>query len=95
VVDDLVRERGQRELRVDHVLLGDPALLAVLHHRLEELQDASLQDVGRGKIAGAPELKDQRKNIGADPVHLLRHARHAWLLGGRVDGDPQPQLNGS
>jgi hypothetical protein len=84
VVDDLVGEGGERELRVDHVLLGDPPLLPVLHHRLEELQDATLQDVGRRQISRAPELQDQRQDIRADPVHLLRRARHAWLLGGRL-----------
>jgi hypothetical protein len=90
VVDDLIRERREGELGVDHVLLGDALLAPVLHHRVEEPEDAALQDVGRGQIARVAQLQDEGEDVGADPVHLLREA-HGLLLTALVTRPGSPQ----
>jgi hypothetical protein len=77
MTDDLVGERGERELGVGHVLLGDARLPPVLHHRLEQPEHAALEDVGSRQVARVAELEDQRQDVGAHPVHRLRHRHQA------------------
>ena len=56
VVDDLVGERRERVLDVEHVLLSQSGFTTVLHHRVEQSENTTLQDVRRRQVRGVAEL---------------------------------------
>jgi len=79
---NLVAKAARRELGVIMSCSGSRASRPVPASSVEVCSTAPLEDVRRGRSRELAQLQDEREDVGADPVHLLREAHGLLLTGG-------------